>query len=139
MQPIFALRGHHLALPMKLLDYPSFAGLKACMSGENLGVHLACFSLKSDTSENRLYKQLERATAAAQARARERTLSFSSLPPAMGDASPVRHHMDIAEAASPLDFSSPAPAPTLELKTLCHLITALNASFPDFDFSCVTV
>jgi hypothetical protein len=125
---------------MKLLDYPPFAGLKACMSGHDtpLAVHLACFSLKTDTSEPRLYKQLERATAAAEARARERTLSFSSLPSAQGDASPVRHHMDIAEAAAPLNFSPPAPAPpTLELKALVHLISVLNTSFPDFDFSCV--
>ncbi len=126
---------------MKLLDYPFFAGLKACMSGRenavSLDVHLACFSLKSEDRQKDLYKQLVCATAAAQARARERSLSFSSMPPALGDASPVRHHMDIAESAAPLDSSPPSAPPTLELKTLCQLITALNVSFPDFDFSCV--
>jgi hypothetical protein len=35
--------------------------------------------------------------------------------------------------------ASPAAAarPALDVKTLCHLISVLNTSFPDFDFSCV--
>ncbi len=124
---------------MKLLDYPYFAGLKACMqsaggSQENLAVFLNCFSLKTTETETRLYKQLERATRESTDRRRERTLSFSSLPPLPGDQSPVRHHMDMS-AAEPLPQALSAAAPALDIKTLCHLISVLNTSFPDFDFA----
>ena len=126
---------------MKLLDYPSFAGLKACMAGRTetcmLSVHLSCFSLKTDATETRLFKTLERATAAAQERQRDRALSFSSLPGGQGDQSPARHHMDISEAAPQGAAAAGPTPPALDLKTLCHLISALNTSFVDFDFSCV--
>ncbi len=123
---------------MKLLDYPYFAGLKACMQSagpsENLAVFLSCYSLKPTETESRLYKQLERATRESTDRRRERTLSFSSLPPLPGDQSPVRHHMDMSAAEEPQRALS-AAAPALDIKTLCHLISVLNTSFPDFDFA----
>ena len=138
---------------MKLLDVPTLVGLRSCMNGgipgvtdsspQRLTTYLSLFSTKTTSSDSDLFRKLMGDLKVSLERRRNRALSMTSIQDDIdgrrGAQSPLRNVLDIGEEPPFLDTAPQQPPDSMDIKTLWHLISVLNASFPDFDFSCVTV
>ncbi len=135
---------------MKLLEVPTLVGLRSCMNGgipgvtdsspQRLTTYLSLFSTKTTSDDSTCYRKLAGDLKVSLERRRNRALSMTSIQDDIdggrGAQSPLRNVLDIGEEPPYLDAPPQAPD-SMDIKTLWHLISVLNASFPDFDFSCV--
>jgi len=132
---------------MKLLDFPTLAGLRTCMSGGStasdslLDVHLAVYSMKNTSEENTDFKKFNDAFKQSTALHRSRAQSISSIADDNRSYSPPRNVLDIAFDEPITDVQPPLDVKhsQMDVKTMWLLISVLNTNFPDFDFSCVAI